>query len=165
MTTSNDKIGSPILNMARPTSFWRQRIVTVFSEIVVGRLKLYEKNELLLDVGSAPEEQAVRVYIQSVDAYRSMALGGSLGAAEAYMDGDWVCSDLLSVLVLILKNRQVMGDLDGGWSLLRNPMLRIQHWLNRDTPAQSKRNIAAHYDLGNAFFEQFLDDTMMYSSG
>ncbi len=165
MTTSNDKIGSPILNMARPTSFWRQRIVTVFSEIVVGRLKLYEKNELLLDVGSAPEEQAVRVYIQSVDAYRSMALGGSLGAAEAYIDGDWVCSDLLSVLVLILKNREVMGDLDGGWSLLRNPMLRIQHWLNRDTPAQSKRNIAAHYDLGNAFFEQFLDDTMMYSSG
>ena len=146
-------------------SFWRQRIVVAFSKIKVGRLKLYEADELLLDVGSAPCSEAVIVRIKAVSAYQSMALGGSLGAAEAYMDGLWDCDDLLAVLILFLKNRQVLGTLDGGWSIMKKPLARIQHWLNRDTVAQSKRNIAAHYDLGNSFFEKFLDETMMYSSG
>ena len=146
-------------------SFWRQRVVTVLSKIMVGRLKLYEGKTQLLDVGSAPEQESITVTILSPKAYQSMALGGSLGAAEAYMDGDWMCSDLLATLELFLKNREVMGNLDGGWAVFKKPMLRVQHWLNRDTPAQSRRNIAAHYDLRNRFFEQFLDHTMMYSSG
>ncbi len=165
MTISNDHGRVTIRPKDLPVSFWRQRILAVLSRIVIGRLKLYEGQTQLLDVGSAPEQEIVTVTIQSPKAYQSMAIGGSLGAAEAYMDGDWVCSDLVATLELFLKNHQVMGDLEGGWTVLKKPMLRFQHWLNRDTPAQSKRNIAAHYDLGNGFFEQFLDHTMMYSSG
>ena len=165
MIIKSENDGNEMGKIPMQPSFWRQRIVMAFSKITVGRLKLYEADELLLDVGSAPCSEAVTVNIKSVNAYQSMALGGSLGAAEAYMDGLWDCDDLLAVLILFLKNRQVLGTLDGGWSIMKKPLARIQHWLNRDTVAQSKRNIAAHYDLGNSFFEKFLDETMMYSSG
>ena len=165
MTINNDHSRVIGADKNLPFSVWRPRILTVLSKITVGRLKLYEGKTQLLDVGSAPEQELITVTIVSPKAYQSMALGGSLGAAEAYMDGDWACSDLLATLELFLKNRDVLGNLDGGWAVFKKPMLRVQHWLNRDTPAQSKRNIAAHYDLGNRFFEQFLDHTMMYSSG
>jgi len=165
MTISNDQSRVITGDKNLAFSFWRQRILAVLSKIVIGRLQLYEADALLLDAGSTAEQEPITVTIVSPKAYQSMALGGSLGAAEAYMDGDWTCSDLLATLELFLKNRQVLGDLDGGWALIKKPMLRLQHWFNRDTPAQSKRNIAAHYDLGNRFFEQFLDHTMMYSSG
>jgi cyclopropane-fatty-acyl-phospholipid synthase len=165
MKTKNKRSGSEMAKSTMRPSFWRQLIMMAFSKITVGRLTLYEADELLLDVGSAPSSEAVIVNIKSASAYQTIALGGSLGAAEAYMDGLWDCGDLLAVQMLFLKNRQVLRTLDGRWSMLKKPLVRIQHWLNRDTVAQSKRNIAAHYDLGDSFFEQFLDDTMMYSSG
>ena len=94
-----------------------------------------------------------------------MVLGGPIGAAEAYMAGDWETDDLVGVLRLFLANRSVLEALDGGWNLLQKPLRRLHHFLNRDTIAQSKKNIAAHYDLGNDFFSLFLDPTMSYSSG
>jgi cyclopropane-fatty-acyl-phospholipid synthase len=58
-----------------------------------------------------------------------------------------------------------MNDVDSGWSRLSAPAARLAHWLNRNHKAGSRRNIAAHYDLGNRFFELFLDETMAYSCG
>ncbi|MGB1539301.1 MAG: SAM-dependent methyltransferase, partial [Pseudomonadales bacterium] len=144
---------------------WRRLLLGRFEQIKVGRLKVYEGSDLILDTGQAPDGEAVPIYIRSYNAYRAMALGGALGASEAYMDGDWNCENLLDVLQLFLKNRDVMSAMDAGLVKFQAPLRRFQHWLNRDTLAQSKRNIAAHYDLGNTFFEQFLDQTMTYSSG
>jgi len=81
------------------------------------------------------------------------------------MAGDWETDDLVGVLRLFLANRSVLEALDGGWNLLQKPLRRLHHFLNRDTIAQSKKNIAAHYDLGNDFFSLFLDPTMSYSGG
>jgi len=144
---------------------WRRLILGHFERIQVGRLSVYEGNDLILDAGHAEESEAVAIYIRSHRAYRAMGLGGALGASEAYMDGDWSCDDLLDVLQLFLKNRDVIASMDSGLAKVQIPLRRFHHWLNRDTVIQSKRNIAAHYDLGNAFFEQFLDQTMTYSSG
>ena len=109
MTISNDhsRVITGDKNLA--FSFWRQRILAVLSKIVIGRLQLYEADALLLDAGSTAEQEPITVTIVSPKAYQSMALGGSLGAAEAYMDGDWTCSDLLATLELFLKNREVIG--------------------------------------------------------
>lgn len=71
------------------------------------------------------------------------------------MDGDWSCDDLLDVLQLFLKNRDVIASMDSGLAKVQIPLRRFHHWLNRDTVIQSKRNIAAHYDLGNAFLSNF----------
>jgi cyclopropane-fatty-acyl-phospholipid synthase len=62
-------------------------------------------------------------------------------------------------------NRDLMNDVDSGWSTLSAPLLKLAHWLNRNDKLGSRRNIAAHYDLGNGFFELFLDETMAYSCG
>ena len=148
-----------------PNGLWRRLLLARFEQIKVVRLKVHEGKDLILDAGQAPDEEAVSIYIQSYNAYRAMGLGGALGASEAYMDGDWRCDDLLEVLQLFVKNRGVVASMDAGLAQFQVPLRRFQHWLNRDTLVQSKRNIAAHYDLGNTFFEQFLDQTMTYSSG
>jgi cyclopropane-fatty-acyl-phospholipid synthase len=81
------------------------------------------------------------------------------------MQGDWHCDDLTGLVRLMVVNRHLMNDVDSGWSALSAPLLKAAHWLNRNHKAGSRRNIAAHYDLGNGFFELFLDDTMAYSCG
>jgi cyclopropane-fatty-acyl-phospholipid synthase len=65
----------------------------------------------------------------------------------------------------MVANRHAMDDVDSGWSRLSAPLLKFAHWLNRNDKDGSRRNISAHYDLGNRFFELFLDETMAYSCG
>jgi len=96
--------------------------------------------------------------------YGDVAFGGSIGAGEAYMAGYWRCSDLTALVRLLLANRHVLDGMEGGLARLTAPLQKALHWLNRNTRQGSRRNIAAHYDLGNDFFALFLDDSMMYSS-
>lgn len=97
--------------------------------------------------------------------YRAVALGGHIGAAEAYASGWWETDDLTAVIRVFVHNRAVMDEFETGWARLVQPIRRIAHALNRNTRDGSKHNIAAHYDLGNEFFSLILDETMTYSSG
>ncbi|WP_029148983.1 cyclopropane-fatty-acyl-phospholipid synthase family protein [Methylophilus sp. 5] len=96
--------------------------------------------------------------------YGEIAFGGSIGAGEAYMLGYWQADSLTNVIRLMVLNQSVMDTLEGGYAWLSKPLLKVFHWLNSNSEAGSQKNIAAHYDLGNALFEQFLDPSMMYSS-
>ena len=95
--------------------------------------------------------------------YAESAFGGSVGAGESFMAGDWTVDDLTALVRILLVNRGVLDGLDGGWSRLAEAARRVLHAAARNTRAGSRRNIAAHYDIGNDFFELFLDPTMMYS--
>jgi len=95
--------------------------------------------------------------------YRAVALGGSLGSGEAYMDGLWEVDDLTALCRIIVRNSASRWEIEKGWARLTGPAHRLFHALRRNSPAGSRRNIAAHYDLGNDFFRLFLDETMMYS--
>lgn len=95
--------------------------------------------------------------------YTEVAFGGSVGAGESFMAGAWAVDDLTALVRILLVNRGVLDGLDGGWSRLAQPALRALHAASRNTRAGSRRNIAAHYDIGNDFFELFLDPTMTYS--
>lgn len=95
--------------------------------------------------------------------YRAVALGGSLGAAEAYMDGHWETDDLTALCRIVARNGESQQQLESGWARFSRPAHRLFHALRRNSPTGSRRNIAAHYDLGNDFFRLFLDETMMYS--
>jgi cyclopropane-fatty-acyl-phospholipid synthase len=81
------------------------------------------------------------------------------------MDGDWESPDVTTLLELFVVNREQGERVAGGANWLVSVVQRIRHWLHENTPAGSKRNIAAHYDLGNAFYSQWLDASMTYSSG
>ena len=96
--------------------------------------------------------------------YGEIAFGGSIGAGEAYMLGYWVTDNLTDVIRLMCVNQSVMDALEGGYQWLTKPLMKVLHWLNSNTAEGSRKNIAAHYDLGNDMFALFLDPTMMYSS-
>ena len=88
---------------------------------------------------------------------------GDIGLAEGFMAGDWSSPDLCALLSLVLANRSELGALFHGhwWGRLLH---RLRHLLNRNSRAGSRRNIQAHYDLGNEFYRLWLDSTMSYSS-
>ncbi len=88
---------------------------------------------------------------------------GDIGLAESYIAGDWSTPNLTELLKLFIRNRQQLEDvIYGSWA--GRTLHRIKHWLNRNTRSNSQKNIHAHYDLGNAFYQLWLDDTMNYSS-
>jgi len=109
---------------------------------------------------------AVTLRVLDPQFYADAAFGGTVGAGEAYINGHWQCSDLTGLVRIMVINRDLMNDLEGGLAgLVSAPFLKLFHWINRNSRSGSARNIAAHYDLGNAFFELMLDDTMAYSCG
>ena len=97
--------------------------------------------------------------------YPYIIFGGSVGAGEAYMQGFWKSKDLTKVVQLFALNQSVMDSVEGGFARISSPLKQFAHWLNKNTHSGSKKNIVAHYDLGNEFFKLFLDPTMMYSAG
>ncbi len=96
--------------------------------------------------------------------YSEIAFGGSIGASEAYMQGYWRVDDLTGLMRILLQNRHVLDGMETGFARLAAPLQKALHWTARNTRGGSSRNIQAHYDLGNDFFQLFLDPTMMYSS-
>ncbi len=103
------------------------------------------------------------VHLRNWRLARRALLGGSIGVAESYMDGDWSSPDVTTFLSLFLANERLYIDVaTPNWFF--NSLARVQHWLNQNTRRGSKRNIASHYDLGNAFYSRWLDKTMTYSS-
>ena len=96
--------------------------------------------------------------------YGAVARNGSVGAGEAYMDGFWDCDDLVSLVRILVRNRDRLDAMETGTARIGAAVMRSMHAFTRNTRRGSRRNISAHYDLGNALFELFLDDNMMYSS-
>jgi len=145
----------------------------LFRAGVVKRLARLQRGRLTLVDGAETFEFGRResiglhatVNIRDARAYRFLAMGGSLGAAEAYLQHQWTCEDLVTFFRFMIRNTQALRELDRGWSQLRAPFRWVERFLDRNTKSGSRRNIAAHYDLSNEFFALFLDETMTYSSG
>ena len=136
---------------------------------ILSRLALLETGRLVLidsdgkhSFGSEGISATIVVHDQRF--YGEIAFGGSIGAGEAYMLGYWTADNLTNVIRLMCVNQSVMDTLEGGYQWLTKPLLKVLHWLNSNTTEGSRKNIAAHYDLGNDMFALFLDPTMMYSS-
>ncbi len=89
--------------------------------------------------------------------------GGDIGIAEAYLAGDWDTPDLTQFLYLFCVNHDLIQAMLNDKPLMRFVQL-LQHWFNRNTRRQARRNIHAHYDIGNAFYSAWLDPGMTYSS-
>ncbi|RPI89605.1 MAG: class I SAM-dependent methyltransferase [Planctomycetaceae bacterium] len=120
------------------------------------------------DISAASQGGSIaecQVTVHDPRLYRRMLLGGSLAAAESYLDGDWDCDNLTALIRFLVRNEKALQGLDSGLARVAGWGARFWHRLRRNTRAGSRRNIAAHYDLGNEFFQLFLDETMMYSSG
>ena len=111
-----------------------------------------------------PDHLQCTLTVNSLSLYRTMIASGSLGAAEAFMDGVWTCDDLTTLIRILSRNVTQLESMDSGLARFAGWLARAGHWVSRNTQDGSRKNIAAHYDLSNALFELFLDPTMMYSS-
>ncbi|MBN2291153.1 MAG: class I SAM-dependent methyltransferase [Pirellulales bacterium] len=107
----------------------------------------------------------VELTVHDAHFYRYVALGGSLGAAESYIQGQWQCDNLVGLMRIFSQNFVGDDGIESRASRVMLPVKRMIHRLHRNTLGGSRRNIAAHYDLGDDFFSLFLDDTMAYSCG
>jgi len=163
-------LDEPEYDAAADASRWIDRIAR---RIVLGRLaslrdgeiSLHENGERMV-FGRTSEAFPVRaeIEIESPAFYSEIAFGGSIGAGEAYIRGLWECDEIANLVRILLRNRDVLDGMESGLALLTRPFQKTLHWLNRNTRRGSRRNISAHYDLGNEFYSLWLDRHMMYSS-
>ncbi len=106
---------------------------------------------------------AAEIAVHDPDCFARLIREGDLGFSEAYVDGAWSSPDLLALLDLVHDEVEALFDGFPGRGLLR-AFERLRFWLHANSRAQARRNISHHYDLGNAFYALWLDETMTYSS-
>jgi len=140
----------------------RTRLVAQFAQLKGGALRL--DDALGSEVFGDARVRPVQVRVHDPAFYRLVAATGSVGAGEAYMDGYWDCDDLVGLMRLLVRNRDLLDGMETGVARLGGLAMRGWNALRRNTRDGSRRNIAAHYDLGNDFFSLFLSPDLMYSS-
>ncbi|MDI2591948.1 cyclopropane-fatty-acyl-phospholipid synthase family protein [Pseudomonas sp. N3-W] len=144
-------------------SLLRRGVLRQLAHLKHGQLVLVEDGERHV-FGTTGSHLLGEIHILDAAAWGLVASGGSIGAGEAFIHGYWSSPDLTAVVRVFVSNLEVLDALEGGLAKLSRPLVQGLHWLNRNTRKGSQKNIAAHYDLGNDLFEQFLDPTMMYSA-
>ncbi|MEL6435660.1 MAG: cyclopropane-fatty-acyl-phospholipid synthase family protein [Pseudomonadota bacterium] len=128
-----------------------------------GSLTIQMPDERVVKIqGHEPGPDAVLV-LKNWNLPRKALTQATVGVGESYMDGDWTSPDVTQFLALFLENEQWGSRLYTA-NRLMTAVGRVMHWLNRNTRSKAQKNIAAHYDLGNAFYSQWLDPSMTYSS-
>lgn len=167
MTTvsiNNDKITQPVKES------W---LDTIAKRLVYKRLSSFTRGRLLIDDGgeimvfgdkTSENPLIAHISVHHSSAYRALIFGGDVGAGESYMQGSWSTPDLLKVTRLFCMNIHILANINASRPWLRKFGTKVRHKLNANTLSGSRKNISAHYDLGNDFFELFLDSSMMYSS-
>lgn len=120
------------------------------------------RSQVSAPVATRPE--SVTVVVHDPRCYAMILTGGSNGAAEAFMSGYWTSNDLVGLLRLLLRNQSAMEAFDSAFSRISRTSARVVHSLSKNTLTGSRKNISAHYDLGNDFFKLFLDKGRLYSS-
>lgn len=158
--------GWPLADAGWPlaTRLARRRIHELLESLAGGRLHLGDALGLRRFGTAHAEAPDVALQIHDPSTYVDIATGGSIGAAEAYMAGKWTTSDLTGVMRLLASNRELLLRMEQGLSRTAGTLLKLMHWFRRNTRAGSRRNISAHYDLGDEMFSMFLDPAMMYSA-
>ena len=141
----------------------RRQLLQTLEESHEGYLAIRDNGQLH-EFGDKTSSLHCRITVHDPAFYRYAGLAGTVGAGEAYMLGFWECDNLTNLVRFMVVNRDVMDAVEGGIARLAMPVLRMLHARRRNTRDGAKKNIQAHYDLGNDLFRLFLDESMMYSS-
>ena len=143
--------------------FLRARLLAQLAPLHGGCLQLRDAGGDVL-LGDPAAALKVTVWVDDPAFYRAVAAQGSVGAGESYIRGEWRCSDLVALVQLLVRNRDLLDGMERGVARVGGWLLKGWNRLRRNTREGSRRNIAAHYDLGNPFFSLFLSSDLMYSS-
>ena len=155
--------------VARPATGWqkflRARVLKRLAGLQSGALAVSDYSGIE-KVGAASGALGVQqIDVRDPAFYSAIAASGAVGAGEAYVAGKWDTDDLVGVLRLMVRDRDVLMDVDRSlWSLPRRLLLRLGYNRRQNSREGSRKNIADHYDLSDDLFAQFLDPSMTYSS-
>lgn len=154
------------LKVGRLDHLARRTILALLGKLKYGRIWIREGDQRHAFAGgdAAPPLEAV-LTVHHPRFYSRILFSGSMGAAEAYMEGLWSADDLTAVMRIMVLNQPVLADMEKGLARLTRPLYRLYHSARKNTRIGSRKNILAHYDLGNEFYALFLDPTMTYSCG
>ncbi len=139
--------------------------LTAASRIKVGCLTVQLPDGTRRVFGDRDAGLRGEMHLHDTEALKRILVGGEVGGGEAYMDGLWSSPDLVALISLAVANRQALALSRGWWRVPAKIGRTLSHRRNRNTRTGSRRNITAHYDLGNDFYRLWLDETMTYSSG
>lgn len=169
MNTRLISIDSPDFKPDEAKASWidrlaRRIVLSKLEGLAMGQIVLTENGEHTM-FGNLTEEFPLTAHIEVRNPrfYSELAFGGTIGAGEAYMAGYWSSNELTDLLRIVVRNRDLLESMDSGLAVLSAPIQKLLHKLNRNTRKGSRKNIAAHYDLGNDYYRLWLDDKMMYS--
>jgi cyclopropane-fatty-acyl-phospholipid synthase len=144
-------------------SLLRRAVMAQLKQLRHGHLVIIEGDERL-SFGDPHSSLCAEIQVHDPAVWGLVAGNGSIGSGEAYIHGYWSTPELTAVIRIFVCNLELLDAMEGGLARVGRPLIKGLHWLNRNTRQGSRKNIEAHYDLGNDLFEQFLDPTMMYSA-
>lgn len=163
--TSIRDIRTSVAGSLLPADLLRTTLLNGFKSIEYGRLVIADGDEVF-EFGQPTSEASMTAHIDVLDKrlYSMVIQKGIIGSAEAYMQGMWQSPSLLNVIRIMVKNMDMLNEMDKAKTPIRSLILKLYGLLHINDLDGSKKNISAHYDLGNDFFSLFLDKHMMYSS-
>jgi len=138
-------------------------VMASLDRIKHGRLTMTMPDGSTRVFGDAASPVRASLRVKRASFFRRVLLWGDVGFGEAYQHGDFETDDLTALIRLFIENGEAMAVENGRWAAWGKIRNRMRHLMNRNTESGSRRNIYAHYDLGNEFFKLFLDPTLMYS--
>lgn len=143
---------------------YRQLFVKAMQNMPEGHLTLKENNRLVAQCGNPEQDLHAEVNILDPRAYKRLVLGGSVASGETFTEGWWSTPNLTNVIRIFARNLSTLDEWENKFKWVTMPVLKIQHFMRRNSSDQAKKNISAHYDLGNKLYTKFLDNSMMYSA-
>ena len=144
----------------------RKAVLSLLNKIKHGRITIIEDNQRFA-FGQKSHTLSLQadVTVHHSQFYSRILFGGSMGAAEAYMERLWSTDDLTVVMRILALSQKAFADMEKGLARFTAPLYKLYHYARKNTKGGSRKNILAHYDLGNDFYALFLDKTMTYSCG
>ena len=146
------------------TKIFKKLVLGKFTSMKHGFIHLKDNNEEYF-IGNKNSDLSVDLEITSDEFYVLIGSGGLMGASEAYALGLWKVDDLVKLIQIMVRNKDLMDNIDSGLSSIIKPINKWIHYRRQNTLIGSKKNIVAHYDLSNEFYSLWLDKTMTYSCG
>jgi len=159
-TLGEYRVGRLPLTLAHNST--RGLVFKMMEKLEYGQITVHDSGKTFT-FGHDSELQA-QITVHSPSLYTKILLGGSIGAGEAYFEGLWDADNLTAVIRILVLNMELLERMEKGLALLLTPLRLVSHRIRNNSRNGAKRNILAHYDLGNDMYASFLDDAMMYSS-
>jgi cyclopropane-fatty-acyl-phospholipid synthase len=153
---------------SKSPSAWERACRSIFLGVLkrlpYGYMTMSENGHIIGQFGHKEHDLHAQVNILDASAYPKLLFGGSIASGETFSDNLWDTPNLTNVIRIFARNLPMLDEWEKRFNWITMPALKISHFANRNSADQAKRNISAHYDLGNKLYSKFLDRSMMYSA-